>query len=132
MESCDVPECYDEIELVGGMIDWWMRAGRLMVKHNGLWGYVCNQDWNWNDAKVVCRRWNMKPLDIENIWKIDADDDVSNAFLKGSGHGIHMNGLKCEGDESNLAMCKHSGYGNHNCDYSQIVGVTCESENWRG
>ena len=39
-----------------------------------------------------------------------------------------MNGLKCEGDESNLAMCKHGGYNNHNCDYTQIVGVTCVSE----
>jgi Scavenger receptor cysteine-rich domain len=42
---------YAELKLVGGY-DY--REGRLQVKHNGVWGSICNDAFNDIDAQVAC------------------------------------------------------------------------------
>ena len=47
LETCE----YGNIRLVGGSGDF---EGNVQVCVNGTWGYVCDNNWNTNDAQVVC------------------------------------------------------------------------------
>ena len=44
---------YGDVHLVGGSGD---HEGNVQVCINGTWGYVCDNSWNYNDARVVCRQ----------------------------------------------------------------------------
>uniref|UniRef100_A0A8C9FDA3 Deleted in malignant brain tumors 1 protein n=1 Tax=Pavo cristatus TaxID=9049 RepID=A0A8C9FDA3_PAVCR len=90
-------------------------SGRLEVFHNGSWGTICDDDWNINSARVVCRELSCG----------DAVSAEKNAFF-GEGTGdILMDDVKCTGDESFLVQCSHRELGVHDCLHKEDAGVIC-------
>ena len=39
---------------------------------------------------------------------------------------IHLDDVRCLGNESSLLNCTHRGIGVHDCDHQQDVGIICQ------
>ena len=90
--------------------------GRVEVFYNGMWGTVCHDGWDNNDATVVCRQMGFNPSGA-----IAKD----NAFF---GQGIDptwLDDVGCTGSELSLDACVHNGWGNENCTHVDDAGVVC-------
>lgn len=92
--------------------------GRVEVYHNGTWGTVCDDNWDLQDAMVVCHQ----------LGYVSATAALGSAtFGPGSGP-ILYNELACIGNESNITDCNRHDTGAHNCSHSQDAGVVCEGQ----
>ncbi|XP_060910023.1 macrophage receptor MARCO-like [Labrus mixtus] len=86
--------------------------GRLEVKHNGVWGTVCDDNFDATDGKVVCRMLGFKT--------------VTSTFTASPGSGeIWLDDLHCTGTEADIFNCPHPPVGVNNCQHNEDVGVGC-------
>ncbi|XP_060940515.1 scavenger receptor cysteine-rich domain-containing group B protein-like [Limanda limanda] len=89
--------------------------GRVEVLSSGVWGTVCDDDWDVVDAYVVCRQLNC-----------GVAVEISNSSRFGPGLGlIALDFVDCRGHEADLSQCGSPGWGIHNCQHDEDVGVTC-------
>ena len=102
-----------DIRLMGGSGP---HEGRVEVYHNGTWGTVCDDDWNLQDATVVCRQ----------LGYINATTALVSARFGASSGPILFSELACILNESIITECHHLLPGVHNCNHSEDVGVVCE------
>ncbi|KAK7938865.1 hypothetical protein WMY93_002191 [Mugilogobius chulae] len=93
-------------------------SGRVEVYHNNHWGTVCDDDWDLNDANVVCRQLGCGRARAAS---------QNAAFGKGEGP-IWMDDVRCFGSEPSITHCRHNGFGNHNCVHMEDAGIMCEVE----
>ena len=90
----------------------------MEIFHNGVWGTVCDDWWDLNDAGVVCRA-----LGYPNASRAPR----SAYFGQGSGK-IWLDDVNCQGHESSLESCSHRGWDNHDCGHSEDASVICSSK----
>ncbi|KFP90851.1 Deleted in malignant brain tumors 1 protein, partial [Apaloderma vittatum] len=93
-------------------------AGRVEVFHNGKWGTVCDDGWDFADAKVVCRQL-----------------DCGTAVLAprrahfGRGQGpIWLDNVLCTGTEAALSECRAKAWGLHGCQHAEDASVVCSGQ----
>ncbi|XP_076738294.1 scavenger receptor cysteine-rich domain-containing protein DMBT1-like [Maylandia zebra] len=90
-------------------------SGRVEIYHNNIWGTICGDGWDLNDAEVVCRQLNCGPA-------LGAPQMAY--FGAGSGQ-IWLDNVGCSGSESSLTECQNSGWGTNTCAHDQDAGVIC-------
>ena len=100
------------VRLAGGSTGY---EGRVEVYYNGVWGTVCDDDWDLDDAQVVCTELGLGK----------ATAALHRAFYgRGSGQ-IWLDNVNCVGTEETLRNCSHRGWGTQNCNHQEDASVNC-------
>ncbi|XP_018356825.1 PREDICTED: uncharacterized protein LOC108757046 isoform X2 [Trachymyrmex septentrionalis] len=108
-EYCNAPF---ELRLANGSNSL---QGRVEVRHHGVWGTVCDDDFTNATAVVICRSLGYGGIAVAK----------KNGFF-GPGQGpIWLDEVFCHGNESQLYRCEHNHWGQHNCDHNEDAGVIC-------
>ncbi|XP_064415027.1 deleted in malignant brain tumors 1 protein-like [Latimeria chalumnae] len=89
-------------------------AGTVEV-YKDQWRTVCDNDWNSNDAAVVCRQ-----LGCGSVTEAPG----GGRFGPGSGKGL-LSAPQCRGSESKLTDCSSNGWRDWRCLLSEVAGVIC-------
>uniref|UniRef100_A0A8C0IEZ2 Macrophage receptor with collagenous structure n=1 Tax=Bubo bubo TaxID=30461 RepID=A0A8C0IEZ2_BUBBB len=88
------------------------RRGRVEVFHQGSWGTICDDDWDIQDATVVCRMLGYSR--------------AISTFTATPGTGqIWLDDVKCRGSEYSIFECPKSNWGVNDCFHSEDAGVEC-------
>ena len=103
------------VRLVGGR---WKGEGRVEIFFRGKWGTVCDDDWDINDARVVCRQ----------LGFADAVSAPSFAHFGGGSGQIWLDNVGCSGSEKTIADCTHNGWGVESCNHDEDASVICSSK----
>uniref|UniRef100_A0A9L0SM45 Scavenger receptor cysteine rich family member with 4 domains n=1 Tax=Equus caballus TaxID=9796 RepID=A0A9L0SM45_HORSE len=89
--------------------------GRVEVMYAGGWGTVCDDDWDFADARVACREAGCGPA-------------LGATGLGHFGYGrgpVLLDNVGCTGTEARLSDCFHLGWGQHNCGHHEDAGALC-------
>ncbi|XP_065071306.1 lysyl oxidase homolog 2B-like [Rhopilema esculentum] len=89
--------------------------GRVEVFREGVWGTICDDNWDIRDANVVCRQAGFGT----------AYEAVRDAGI-GAGFGrIWMDEVNCTGNEHDVRNCAHGGWKQSDCGHNEDAGVRC-------
>lgn len=116
-----VPDCEDcqpsladrSLRLTGGRDEY---EGNVEVYHSGVWGGVCDDEWDLSEAEIVCHQLGYPgAITATHGGKFGHTPSV-----------IWMDNLYCYGTEKELDRCRFDGWGVHDCDRSEAAGVRCK------
>ncbi|XP_074071109.1 macrophage receptor MARCO [Macrotis lagotis] len=96
-----------DVRIVGGE-----SRGRAEIFYQGVWGTICDDDWDDQDATVFCRMMGYR-----------SGSALTNVAV-GSGQ-IWLDNVACTGTENSLWSCQKNAWGDHNCKHSEDAGVIC-------
>ena len=103
------------IRLINGIGN---NSGRVEVCLGGLWGTVCDENFNEPDAKVICKQLGLP--------YVGAEVRIGGSFGHGTDH-IAMTSLLCEGTENRLVDCFFLTGSVITCSHSNDAGVVCQN-----
>ncbi|KAM9051770.1 LOW QUALITY PROTEIN: scavenger receptor cysteine-rich domain-containing protein SCART1 [Megaptera novaeangliae] len=95
--------------------------GVVLVRHEGEWGHVCNQEGMLNEAPVVCRQLGCGRA-------VGAPKYVP---LPGEVVRPWLHNVSCRGDESSLRGCSLGAWARSQCPYVWVVVALCSNGTFR-
>ena len=101
-----------DLRLVGGST---YKEGRVEMYYNSVWGTVCDDSWDYLDARVVCRQLGFGYYGTAL---------TGSSVPDGSGT-IWLDDVRCSGYETHILNCPRNAVGSHNCVHHEDAGVRC-------
>ncbi|XP_052689239.1 deleted in malignant brain tumors 1 protein-like isoform X3 [Crassostrea angulata] len=101
------------IRLVDGDNEY---SGRVELQYYGEWGVICDDNWDINDAQVVCRMLGFEG-GAEKAEQVGAFGLGNSNFL--------LDEVNCTGGESSLEECNKNPWKEHDCGSYEVAGVVC-------
>ena len=101
------------MRLVGGSNP---NEGRVEVLYNDVWGTICDDNWDTQDATVVCRQLGLPTANVQALGEAHFGQGLGSTWL---------DDVNCQGYEVNMAGCFHNGWGVHDCTHSEDASVIC-------
>ncbi|MGH0174072.1 UNVERIFIED_CONTAM: hypothetical protein FKN15_073707 [Acipenser sinensis] len=90
-------------------------SGRVELVHGQTWGMVCDADFDWQDAEVVCRQ-----------MKCGVPKEVLGGAPFGEGQGtVWSEEMQCQGKEPHVSRCLTSPRKKQRCTHRNDMGLVC-------
>ncbi|KAI3382286.1 hypothetical protein SNEBB_011380 [Seison nebaliae] len=103
----------NSLRLVDGVTEY---EGNVEIFHDSEWRYICDDNWSFVEARVVCR----------HLGFVDALAATEyNQFKSGDSNIYWLDNVLCNGYEPSLNECQHAEWGKHDCQYNEMAGVIC-------
>ncbi|XP_071836544.1 scavenger receptor cysteine-rich domain-containing protein DMBT1-like [Apostichopus japonicus] len=102
------------VRLVGGISP---REGLVKVYHDGQWGTICDEEWDDNNASLVCRQLGYGEFGIG--WQSAQFGEASDQNL--------LDEVSYSGSRQIIENIGSSRWGEYNCDHSEYAGVSCDT-----
>ncbi|XP_071948679.1 scavenger receptor cysteine-rich domain-containing protein DMBT1-like [Antedon mediterranea] len=106
------PPTNTSIRLVGANSTF---EGTVEIYHSGVWGVICDDEWDLLDAQVVCHQLGFPGADVA----------FSQAYYGQSPGQFWLDDVDCSGTEKNIDDCAHRSWGEHDCYPFEEAGVKC-------
>ena len=104
-----------DIRLLGGGTS--VGQGQVQVGFRGVWGHVCDNNWDIHDATVACRQLGYNRAVVAT---------VASAFWSGPTQRLWLDNVRCFGEENNLKDCRHYSWGYLPSSSCGLAGVICD------
>lgn len=92
-------------------------VGVVQVRRNGVWGGVCDNDWDLLDARVVCRMLCFDPTKALSGGVAFDTTTISEPMT--------IDNVECTGNEASITDCSQSAWTENICQRSEMAKVTC-------
>ena len=126
VETCSIE---GSVRLVGGQN---AKEGRVEYCSGGVWGTVCDNTWDVNDANVVCKQLGYASIGellhqsahliLSVLYTLGATPFYNAQFGQGTGP-VTINIIGCTGNEQNVQNCTLSTPSS--CTHFNDAGLRC-------